>query len=208
MNPMTMKNRLFPCILVLTLAAFPAAPALSRSAETAEGGINPWYLSFQYLGLTWHPGGGGNAELYPLKFERKGYLVPEVGAAANLDRDLGGSFFFRVTAALYKDCAFVSAGCVHAGPRFQYSRGRNTWNAGIGPIFSFRQDWHRFKEYKLDDFYGNRAAHGWQYRFFPTAIELEYLRRVNESTELQWSVIPGAPLVVTFMFGIRYRLGR
>jgi hypothetical protein len=41
-----------------------------------------------------------------------------------------------------------------------------------------------------------------------TAIELEYLARINDSTEFQYSVIPGAPLVITSMFGIRFKLDR
>ena len=142
----------------------------------------------------------------PLKFEKKGYLVPEVGVAANLDYRMSDSFFFRFTSALYKDCAFLTAGCIHAGPRIQYSWGDNSINTGIGPIFSFREDWHRFKEYRDDEFYGDRVMNGFQYRLFWTAIELEYLRRINDSMELQCSVIPGAPLVITFMFGIRFKL--
>lgn len=180
----------------------------SQSIESTASGINTWNLSFQYLGLTWHPGGGGNAELYPLKFEDKGYLVPEVGAVVNLDYRLGDSFFFRLTSALYKDCAFVTAGCIHAGPRIQYSWGDNCLNAGIGPIFSFRQDWHRFEEYQDDEFYSDRVFNGWQYRFFPFAVELEYLRRINDSMEFQSSVIPGAPLIITFLFGIRFKLSQ
>jgi hypothetical protein len=205
---MRMKVRKFMKILIKMLIVIWAAPAFSQAVESTAGDISAWYLSFQYLGLTWHPEGGGNAEVYPLKFEKKGYLVPEVGAAVNLDYRLKDSFFLRLTTALYKDCAFLTAGCIHAGPRIQYSWGDNRMNAGIGPIFSFRQDWHRFEEYQDDEFYGDRVANGWQYRFFPYAIELEYLHRINDSMEYQWSVIPGAPLIVTLMFGIRFKLGR
>ncbi len=205
---MKKNNRKSIRILVSMTIAFGAARVSSQAVDSTAGSIAPWHLSIQYLGLTWHPGGGGVPEVYPLKFEKKGYIVPEVGAAAKLDYRLSDSFFFRFTSAMYKDCAFVSAGAIHAGPRFQYSWGRNSLNAGIGPIFSFRRDWHRFEEYKTDDFYGDRVANGWQYRFFPSAIELEYLRRINDAMEFQWSVVPGAPLVITSMFGIRFKLGR
>jgi hypothetical protein len=168
---------------------------------------NPdWYLSIQYLGLTYHPGGGNTPEVYPLKLDKKAYLVLDVGVAVNFDYRVSNYFFLRYTMALYKDCAFVTAAGLHIGPRFQYSWGKNRINAGIGPIFSFRQDWHRFKEYQDDEFYGRRVYHGWQYRFFPTAVEFEYLRKIDDSKELQWSIIPGAPLVITFMFGIRFSL--
>lgn len=183
-------------------------PALS-SAQTTESSaakISDWHLSLQYLGLTYHPDGGTTPEVYPLKFDRKAYLVLSVGLAANLDYRLSDYTFFRFTTSVYKDCAFLTAGGLHTGPRLQYSWGGNAINVGIGPILSFRRDWHQFKEYVDDEFYGDRVYKGWQYRFFPTAIELEYLRRINDSLEFQWSVVPGAPLVITSMFGIRFRL--
>jgi len=39
-----------------------------------------------------------------------------------------------------------------------------------------------------------------------TAVEFEYLRRINDRLELQWSLIPGVPLVITSMFGVRLRI--
>ena len=203
---MKTKDRIYIRILIMMLIALWPARIFPQTVESTAGSIATWHLSFQYLGLTWHPDGGDTPEVYPLKLDPKAYLVISVGAAANLDYRLSDSFFMRFTSSLYKDCAFVTAGCLHAGPRIQYSRGGNSLNVGIGPIFSFRQDWHRFKEYQDDEFYGNRIFKGMQYRYFWTAIELEYLRRINDSMEFQWSLIPGAPLVITSLFGIRFSL--
>jgi hypothetical protein len=183
-----------------------SARAFAQSIEPSTAKVSDWHFSLQYLGLTYHPDGGNTPEVYPLKLDKKAYLVLDVGLAANLDYRLADYSFFRFTASFYKDCAFVSAGGIHAGPRLQYSWGDNRINAGIGPIFSFRRDWHRFGQYRDDEFYGDRVYKGWQYRFFPTAIEFEYLRRINDSMEFQWSVVPGAPLVITSMFGVRFRL--
>jgi hypothetical protein len=198
---LTSIHILFKLLIILCCTHF-----FSHCVEATAGDLSTWHLSVQYLGLTLHPNGGTNSELYPLKFDRKGYFVPEIGSAVKLDYRLSDSFFLRFISALYKDCAFVTAGCIHAGPRIQYSWRNNSFNTGIGPIFSFRKDWHRFNEYQDDEFYGDRVSGGWQYRLFPYAIEMEYLHRINDSTELQWSIIPGAPLVITFMFGIRYKL--
>jgi hypothetical protein len=189
-------------IFVLFAGVFP------HSASSSAGSNSPWSLSLQYLGLTYHPYGGTTPEVYPLKFDKKAYLVLDVGAVANLDYRFNKLFFFRFTSALYGDCAMVWAGAFHAGPRMQFTWARNSFNFGLGPIFNFRQDWHRFKEYINDDFYGDRVYKGWQYRLFPMAIEFEYLRRINSSTELQWSVLPGVPSVVTFMFGARFQIHR
>jgi hypothetical protein len=192
-------------LLAVVLILFPLSSA-AQDIESGAAKIPAWHLSLQYLGLTYHPDGGTTPEVYPLKLDRKAYLVLDIGVAANLDYRLNDYSFFRLTASLYQDCAFVTAGCFHMGPRLQYSWGDNRINLGIGPILSFRQDWHRFKEYVDDEFYGDRVFHGWQYRFFPTAIELEYLRKINESMEFQYSLVPGAPLVITSMVGIRFAL--
>jgi hypothetical protein len=180
--------------------------AHSEPAQSATQRFYPWHLSMQYLGLTWHPDGGATPELYPNKFDSKAYLVLNVGLAAKLDYRLSRLFFARFSSGFYKDCAFLMAGFIHTGPRISYSRGKNNFNFGIGPLFSFRQDWHRFRQFMDDDFYGRRVKNGWQYRFYGTAIELEYLRKISDSIEFQYSLIPGAPLIVTSLVGIRFAL--
>jgi hypothetical protein len=176
----------------------------AQTADSTSVKIHRWYVSFQYLGLTFHPGGGTTPEIYPLKLDKKAYLDLEIGVTANIDYTLGKYVFLRLTSSIYKDCAFVTAGCIHMGPRFQYKWGKNGVNLGIGPIFSFREDWHQFPEYTTDDFYGDRVYGRWQYRFFPAAVELEYLRKINDRMEFQYSIIPGAPLVITSLFGVRF----
>jgi hypothetical protein len=192
---------LLPVLIILWNAGF-QLPVQGAGGD----GPSPWHLSVQYLGLTLHPEGGSTPEEYPLKLDKKAYLVLSVGAAANADYRLNDRFFFRVTSSLYRDCAFVTAGCLHAGPRIQGHWRGNGFNVGIGPIFSFRRDWHRFKGYVDDDFYGDRVWKGWQHRLYMTALELEYLRRINDRMELQWSLIPGAPLVITSLVGVRFRM--
>lgn len=192
-------------ILIMTLILWPAI-IYAEVIDSTSRRISPWYISFQYLGLTYHPDGGTTPEVYPLKLDRKAYLVLDVGIAANLDYCLGKYIFLRFTSSLYKDCAFVTAGCFHMGPRLQYGWKKNLINLGVGPILSFRKDWHQFKEYQTDDFYGDRVHGNWQYRFFLYTVELEYLRRINDHLEFQYSLIPGAPLVITSLFGIRFKL--
>jgi hypothetical protein len=189
-------------VLIILLSSITYA----QSDDSTSGRISQWYLSFQYLGITFHPDGGTTPEVYPLKLDKKAYFVINVGAAANLDYILGKYFFLRFTTTLYKDCAFVTAGCFHFGPRIQYSWNKSRINMGIGPILSYREDWHQFKEYQTDDFYGDRVYGKWQYRFFPYAVELEYFHRINDHLEFQYSLIPGAPLVFTSLFGVRVRL--
>ncbi len=192
-------------ILCMLMILWPAH-IYSQTVDSSSAKKSRWYLSIQYLGLTYHPGGGTTPEIYPLKLDKKAYLDIEVGIVAKIDYSLGKYAFLRIVSSLYKDCAFVTAGCIHMGPRFQYSWKKSSVNLGIGPIFSFREDWHQFSEYQDDDFYGDRVNGRWQYRYFPTAIELEFLHKINDRMELQYSLIPGAPLVITSLFGLRFHL--
>jgi hypothetical protein len=200
-----MHTRALHQLACFVVVSWPMVASAQPSAATADDDRH-WHVSVQFLGLTYHPDGGTTPEVYPLKLEKRAYLVLDVGAAANVDYRIGDHAFVRLTTALYQDCAFVTAGCVHAGPRLRYSRGRSSLNGGIGPILSFREDWHRFAAYQDDEFYGDRVWKGWQYRFFATAAEVEYLRRIGETTELQGSLIPGVPLVVTLLVGVRWAL--
>lgn len=202
-----MNRRIYVLILVSAIILF-LLPSitLSQPVDSTSWKSSRWFLSFQYLGLTYHPDGGTTPEIYPLKLDKKAYFDVNVGLAVNLDYSLNKHFFLRLTSSLYKDCAFVTAGCFHAGPRTQLNWKKNRINFGIGPIFSYREDWHQFPEYQTDDFYGDRISGKWQYRFFPCAVQFEYLRRLNEHLEFQYSIVPGAPLVITSLFGIRFKI--
>jgi hypothetical protein len=200
----TLIHPLLRSLVVLVLLLLVVVRA--GGTEPGPTGNSPWYLSVQYLGITFHPGGGTTPEVYPLKFDKKAYLVVNAGLAANLDYSLGKNMFLRFTTTLYKDCAFVSAGGFHLGPRVQYSWEKSRINMGIGPIFSYRKDWHQFEQYTTDDFYGERVSGKWQYRLFPCAVELEYMHRINDHLELQYSLIPGGALVFTSLIGVRFRI--
>ena len=100
--------------IVLLILWPPFISALIADSITVKH--SAWHLSFQYLGLTYHPDGGSTPEVYPLKLDRKAYLVLDVGLVANIDYRLADYSFLRFTTAVYQDCAFVTAGAVHAGP--------------------------------------------------------------------------------------------
>jgi hypothetical protein len=202
-----MKTKICATNLVLILILFfKQTLSFAESFDSTSGKISHWYLSFQYLGLTYHPDGGTTPEVYPLKLDKKAYFVIDLGVTANLDYNIHKYMFLRFTTALYKDCAFVTAGCFHIGPRFQYAWKKNRIDLGIGPILSYREDWHQFEQYTTDEFYGDRVYGRWQYRFFPYAIELEYFHRINDKLDFQYSLIPGAPLVITSLFGVRFKI--
>lgn len=167
------------------------------------------YFSIQFMGITFHPGGGAAKMVkdYPLKLDDKAYIVLNLGAVANYDYELSRKFFLRSSAGFYMDCAFLKAGFVHVGLRFKgITLGRHSFNGGVGPVLSVREDWHRFEGYNDKDFYGDRVWNGMQYRLFPLGGELEYQYKINDNVAFQYSVIPGYPAVITSKFGLRFKL--
>jgi hypothetical protein len=167
------------------------------------------YLSVQYMGLTYHPGGGAvnMVKNYPLKFDKKANFVLNIGIAANYDYELNNRFFLRAEASYYMDCAYKKAGYIHTAIHYKVANfGRHSFNIGVGPVFTVREDWHIFEDYKDTDIYGKRVSNGWQYRLFPVGGEVEYRYKINEDLEFQYSVIPAYPAVITSKFGLRWKL--
>lgn len=200
-----MANRNIYPLLILLLTNYPVV-VFAGSIHTQEKSGHPLFVSLQYLGITYHPHGGETPEIYPLKMDRKAYIVFDVGLAFKADYYISSRFFVRFLSALYEDCAFVTAGCFHLGLRGHIvSWGKNKIIGGVGPTLLFREDWHQFKEYQGDQFYGNRVFRGLQYRFIIYGGEFEYLRKINDKLEFQYTLIPGSPIILTSLFGIRIK---
>ncbi len=188
--------------LLLCLAFLPYDQVSARS-NSEKGTLHG---SLQWLGYSYHPGGGSFPKRYPLKLDKKAYHVVEIGAVAKLDYDLNEKFLLRLAASYYKDCAMKDAGFLHFGFRGRiFSRGKHNILIGLGPTLSFRRNWHSIPEYDGDGFYGNRSYLGWQYRFFIWGGELDYLYEISDGVEFHYSFIPGFPYAYTSLFGIRYR---
>ena len=209
-----------PTLLIMLLSLSISAQNLSQSTfqkDNSDAGQKSYklsknqYFSIQYMGVTFHPGGGAvkMVKNYPLKLEKKAFVVLNIGAAANYDYELSQKWFVRSSAAFYMDCAYAKAGYLHMGIRFKaLTLGRHSFNGGLGPVLMMREDWHQFDGYKDNDFYGKRVWNGMQYRFFPLGGELEYQYQINDKWAFQYSVIPGYPAVITSKFGLRWKLNQ
>jgi hypothetical protein len=166
----------------------------------------PRHFSVQWLGWTLHPNGGSLPQNNPWKLDPKATFLINPGVALSYDWQYNKNVFWRAAVGYYGDCALLHAGYLHIGFRWEALRfGRHSFNGGLGPTFFFRQDWHRFKDYKGDPIYNNRVWQGWQYRFIPVG-EVEYLFKINDRFQFQYSVVPGYPVVINSKMGIRWLL--
>ncbi len=178
---------------------------LTFTAQAQES--HDFKVSLQYIGFTYHPGGGNTPEIYPLKVDKEANGVFEVGGNINFDYYFHKDFFIRGSVAHYLDCAYVPAGYFHIGVRGNLlKKGKHQINGGMGPTLVYREDWHQFPEYQGDRFFGSRVKGKWQYRFIFYGGEFEYLYQLSDQIQLQYSIIPGIPIVLTSKVGIRIKL--
>ncbi len=194
-------------VLLFVASSISAQNEAKKSIEQPKKGDQ--FLTVQWFGWTYHPGGGAvkMVKHYPLKLDPKAYFVINPGIEAKYDYQLSKRFFLRGSGAYYLDCAVVPAFFVHVGVHFQPIRlGRHSFNFGIGPVLSMREDWHQFEpDYKDYDFYGKRVWRGWQGRFVWYGGEMEYNFQINNRLTFQYSVAPGYPGFIASSVGLRYK---
>jgi hypothetical protein len=194
---------------IYTFTAF-TPKTLLPVCEVVRGNGSAKSLSVQFLGLTFHPGGGAvnMVKKYPLRMDKKATFVINLGFTVAYDYDISDKWFIRTMVGYFKDCAFMNAGFIHMGFRWKPIRiGRHSINGGLGPFLSVRKDWHPFDGYNdKSDFYGKRVWNGMQYRLFPFGGEIEYQYKINRKWDFQYSVVPGFPAVINSRFGFRMKL--
>jgi hypothetical protein len=190
-----------------TLLLFVLLFSLKIQAQTNTKTKRVHHFSAQWLGWTFHPGGGSMPQNYPWKLDERANNVLNLGVALSYDWAWKRHIFWRIAGGYYADCAALPAGYIHIGFRWEALRfGRHTFNGGFGPGFLFRKDWHQFTAYRGDNIYGERVYQGWQYRLTPVIGEVEYLFKINEKLQLQYSVLPAYPAAVVSKMGIRWHL--
>jgi hypothetical protein len=196
-----MRTQIFILLSLLTLRL--AANNLSDTTRSSRA----QFLSVQFMGMSYHPGGGTMPQHYPLKLDSKAYWVANLGVNLTYARQLKRHFSLVASASYYKDCAYLDAGYLHVGIGWDAIRlGRHTFGAELGPIFTFREDWHRFDRYRARDIYAHRVWGNWQYRFMLIAGTLEYKYRINERWQIHYSLIPAYPAVLTSLLGVKVKL--
>jgi hypothetical protein len=203
-----MQTKLITLFLLIATTIF-GQDVKQNNYEYKSENNSRHHLAVQYMGLTYHPGGGAvkMVQYYPLKFDKKANFVLNIGAVVKYDYDLSDKWFLRSAVSYLKDCAYQDAGFAYVGINYKVmTRGRHSIQVGVGPVFTVREDWHKFDGYRDTDIYGKRVWKGMQYRLVPLGGEIEYKYKINENVDFLYSVIPGYPAVITSMFGFRWKL--
>lgn len=164
-------------------------------------------LGFNFLFMTWHPGGDDMAFLQPNKLDKKATLVLNWGGVVHYER-----FIFRKRLSIklaqgaYSDCAQLFAGHTHLAFRLNLlNSNRHDLRVGFGPTLVYRKSWDRLPGYVQQNRY-LKTKGNWQYAFVWYGGEVEYDYRIAKNWDLNFHVIPGLPDFFTFGLGFRYWL--
>lgn len=195
-------------LTALCTIAFPTSAASSATAPAeGQGMFDPsrFALGLNFTGISYHPGGGENAEPYKRSLDDEDYWVLLMGFQANADYKLHRFFYLRTATSVYRDCADVWAGYYHLGFRANWDvTEKFSMRIGIGPTYLWRQNWYgRVKDYKKDSFFGDAKPGDFQGKgiFYGGDAELEW--KAWDRVSLVYAVIPGYPEVVQNSIGMR-----
>lgn len=169
---------------------------------------NDFSIGIKFFGLSIHPLGAKNTQYMPLKFDKRGIFVLNLGVEICVEyfiyKDIVSIKFIQ---GLYADCVQKLGGFTHVGLRGKiFEIGNHSLNGGIGPTFIYRKNWYALEEY--DDsfsFFKGTPEDIWQWRFIWYGGELEYNYALNDKLSLSTSFVPGFPDLVSLSFGVRYK---
>ncbi len=166
-------------------------------------------ISLKYLGLTIHPLGDDMAEFQPYKLDPEAKFVLNFGGVLSLEQFIYNDWLsVKYIQALFADCSAGMASVTHLGVRVRFmNKPKHKLSFGVGPAFMIREDWGRFDGYKssgtLNRVYSDKF--GWlQYKLFWFGIEVEYDFSISERWDLNMSITPGVPAVITYGIGLKY----
>lgn len=166
-------------------------------------------ISVKYIGLTIHPFGDEMAEYQPYKLDPEAKFVLNFGAVVSGEKFIYNDWLsIKGIQAVFADCSAGLASVTHLGIRARFlNQPKHKLSFGIGPAFMIREDWGRFEGYDSSGTL-NRAYSkhlGWvQYKFFWFGAEIEYDISLNEKWDLNMSITPGIPAVITYGIGLKY----
>jgi hypothetical protein len=169
---------------------------------------NDLFIGVKFFGLSIHPTGALNTQYMPLKFDKRGTFVLNLGVEICVEyffyKDIVSVKFIQ---ALYADCCQKFGGFTHLGLRGRiFKFGQHSLYGGIGPTFIYRKNWYALEGY--DDsfsFFHGKPEDIWQYRFLWYGGEFEYDYEINNHFSLSTSFVPGFPDLANLSFGTRYK---
>lgn len=180
-----------------------------------SGMAQEYHWEIKYLGLGWHPSEASRIPEYmPLKLDKEGYFVLNLGATTGIERYFGGDSFLNrfgieFVGGMYFDCVMNFSSLMHIGFRGKIiDSEKHGLNAGLGPTIVFRKNWSDNVPDYIDqrDYYNVSRNEKYQYKFIWYAGEIEYNYKFDPHNYLSVSLIPGFPNYVLLMVGYERKI--
>lgn len=163
-------------------------------------------VSIKIMGLSLHPNGAKSSEVMPLKFDKKGYLVPNIGLIFAYDREISDGIYIRFSQGLYFDCALKPAGFTQVNLRGDiFDSGETRINIGCGPTIIYRKSWKILEGYNPTSFYKEKGSIEYTYLWY--GGDIEYNKKLEKNGEFQLSFVPGYPALMHLSFGLANTTG-
>ena len=162
-------------------------------------------VGVKFFGLSIHPlGEKDNAHLMPLKLDKNGYFVLNIGGVAMYEKFVLGDFVsIKLAQAMYADCATRLGGFSHLGLRGRIiKKGRHFLYGGIGPTLIYRRNWHELPGYVDQHRFKGGSSVKWQYLFLWYGGEFEYKYLIKDNLYFSISFVPGYPDLMNLSLGI------
>ena len=158
-------------------------------------------ISIKFMGLSIHPNGAKSSEIMPLKFDKKGFLVPNFGIILSYEHLMNDAVSFRVSQGFYYDCALQPAAFTQINLRGDiYKDDEFRINGGCGPTLIYRKSWEGLEGYNPTSFYKSRGKIEYVYLWY--GGDFEFNKRLDSDTELNIAFVPGYPTLMNLSAGI------
>lgn len=158
-------------------------------------------ISIKFMGLSIHPGGANSSDIMPLKLDKKGILVPNIGIIISYDHEIEEGVSLRFSQGIYYDCALQPAGFSQINLRGDiYKKDDIRINGGAGPTVIYRKSWEDLEGYNPTDFYKSRGNMEYVYLWYGGDFELGKI--IDENREFRLSFVPGYPALMHLSAGV------
>ena len=189
---MTFLQRCFVWLAFLTL------PGLAKAQDN---------IGLKFFGLSVHPKGDENAKLMPMRLDKKGVWVINLGGMLSAEKFIyQDEISIKAIQGLYSDCAARLGGFTHFGLRGQiFKTEKHSLYGGIGPTLVYRRNWYELPGYLDPDYFEGKPTDTWQYKFLWYGGEFEYAYVLSEKLDFAATFVPGFPKLISLSLGLKYK---
>ncbi|MDA3928808.1 MAG: hypothetical protein PF541_07590 [Prolixibacteraceae bacterium] len=160
-------------------------------------------------GLTMHIPGDKNASLMPLKLDKNGLFVINIGAALQYRKQLKGRWSIDLIQTFQADCALKKSYGTGISIGYDFIKSKKQrLTFAVGPGLFIRKSWFVLDGYLPVEYLKESANKKWEYTILPIVPHFEYAfypknKNLGIST---YCIFDPINVIANFGFGVNYKL--